>query len=148
MKERGTQLRPMVGPKAAGRPGGVARARYYRSRRPAPPKKHRRPPVRRLSAAQRARLHSERRPPRPIWATLLDAGPYRGPWRTRYRILRERDEIRERSPPRVPPPYPKPEWWAGAPNELWSGALPPASGTGQKGGASNGTSSWRSSVAR
>ena len=132
MKEMGTRLRPIVGTKAAGRPVRVSRASYYRSRRPVAtqPKTRRRKPVRRLSEAKRAeiraRLNSERfmdGPPRQIGATRLDEGLYRCPGRTRYRILREKEEIRERRPQRVHPSYPKPERWAGAPNELGSGDI-------------------------
>ncbi len=44
-------------------------------------------------------LHSERfvdRSPAQVWATLLDEGRYLCSERTLYRLLAERDEVRER----------------------------------------------------
>jgi putative transposase len=68
-------------------------------------------------------LNSERfadQPPREVYATLLDEGQYLCSWRTRYRILDENQEVRERRNQLRHPQYTKPELLATQPNQLWS----------------------------
>ena len=68
-------------------------------------------------------LHSERfvdASPAQIWATLLDEGRYLASERTMYRLLAERDEVRERRNQLKHPPYTRPELLACRPNEVWS----------------------------
>jgi len=84
---------------------GIARGSYYRSLagpaerepvpRPAPPNK--------LTDAEREELiialNSARfvdKAPRQVWAALLDEGAYLASVSTMYRLLRERDQVRER----------------------------------------------------
>ena len=68
-------------------------------------------------------LNSERfvdQSPREMYAARLDEGVYLYHWRTMYRILAERQEVRERRNQRQHPVYSKPELLATAPNQLWS----------------------------
>lgn len=58
--------------------------------------------------------------PREVYASLLDEGRYLCHWRTMYRILKSRQEIRERRNQLRHPNYKKPELLATQPNELWS----------------------------
>ena len=109
---------------------GIPRSTYYPSIQapgPRPPKQRRGRSLRRLPAAQRAEiralLNSERfrdLPPRQIYATLLDEGPYVCYWRTMYNILHEYNEVRAGRNWRVHPPYKKPELLAAVPNKVWS----------------------------
>ena len=55
-----------------------------------------------------------------MWAELLDEGRYLCSIRTMYRILKERNEVRERRLQRLHPQYEKPELLATAPNQCWS----------------------------
>ncbi len=109
---------------------GIPRSTYYPSIQapgPRPPKQRRGRSLRRLPAAQqaeiRALLNSERfrdLPPRQIYATLLNEGPYVCYWRTMYNILHEYNEVRAGRNQRVHPPYTRPELVATAPNQVWS----------------------------
>src|SRR5208337_3636456 len=55
-----------------------------------------------------------------VYATLLDEGTYLGSIRSRYRMLEQEGESRERRDQLTRPPYQKPELLATAPNQLWS----------------------------
>jgi putative transposase len=68
-------------------------------------------------------LHSERfvdQAPAAVYATLLDEGRYLCSIRTMYRVLAEKEEVRERRRQLIHPRYEKPELLATGPNELWS----------------------------
>jgi putative transposase len=106
---------------------GIARASYYRMKRP------RRAPVaqrvhpRALSANERQEalgvLNSERfwdQAPGEVYATLLDEGRYLCSERTMYRILAENQQVRERRDQIRHPCYQAPELIASGPNEVWS----------------------------
>ena len=109
---------------------GVPRATLYRekSRRRFPQEVRRRPsPPRALTVWEKEQvmdlLHSQRfidQAPAAIWAELLDEGRYVCSIRTVYRILAERQEVRERRRQRRHPHYQKPELLATAPNQCWS----------------------------
>lgn len=123
------ELTPLIGTRPACRALGAAPATIYRRRRPPAPKPRvpRSKPERALSAAEREavlqELHSERfvdRSPAQVWATLLDEGRYLCSERTMYRLLAERDEVRERRDQLTHPTYARPELLAERPNELWS----------------------------
>ena len=84
-------------------------------------------PDRALSPAERdtvySLLTSERfvdQTPRQIYATLLDEGVYLCSISKMYRILRERDAVKERRNQRKHPPRVKPQLLTSAPNQLWS----------------------------
>ena len=106
----------------------VARATFYRRRRPSTGQRQPRPaPARALDTAERAEIFgvlcSPRfadRAPAEVYATLLDEGVYLCSERTMYRILAERRAVRERRAQRSHPNHPKPEVVARAPNEVWS----------------------------
>ena len=107
---------------------GVARATFYRRRRPKTGQRQPRPaPARALGEAERTEvfrvLCSPRftdRAPAEVYATLLDEGVYLCSERTMYRILAENRAVRERRAQRSHPNHPKPEIVARAPNEVWS----------------------------
>ena len=106
---------------------GVARASYYRSRRPAPPEPQARTVARKLPPEERRAvldvLHSPRFvdvAPAEVHATLLDEDEYLCSPRTMYRILEENQETRERRNQLRHPSYAAPELLATRPNELWS----------------------------
>jgi putative transposase len=119
-----------VGAAAACRAMGVARATFYRRRRPPRLKtddrrKCRQP--RSLSETERRQvltlLHSPRfvdKAPATVYATLLDEGAYHCSIRTMYRILHDAREVRERRNQLRHPKYKKPELLATAPNQVWS----------------------------
>ena len=68
-------------------------------------------------------LHEPRfldRSPREIFFTLLDEGIYLASVSTLYRILAERQEVKERRNLRQHPRYQAPELLATAPNQVWS----------------------------
>ena len=68
-------------------------------------------------------LRSERfvdKAPSEIYATLLDEGKFYCSVRTMYRILKSRNEVRERRDQLRHPEYKKPELLATAPNQVWS----------------------------
>jgi putative transposase len=106
----------------------VARATYYRRRRPRPPAALRPMPARALSVDERARvlavLHEEPHidlAPAAVYAKLLDErGEYLCSVRTMYRVLAAAAEVRERRDQLVHPAYAKPELLATAPNQVWS----------------------------
>ena len=58
--------------------------------------------------------------PAQVYATLLDEGIYHCSERTMYRVLAEREEVRDRRAQRRHPIYAAPELLAVAPNQLWS----------------------------
>ena len=117
-----------MGVRAACRALGVARATFYRRRRPKTGQRQPRPaPARALDATERAEvfraLCSPRfadRAPAEVYATLLDEGVYLCSERTMYRVLAEKEAVRERRAQRSHPNHPKPEVVARAPNEVWS----------------------------
>jgi putative transposase len=116
------ELLPQISTAAACRSLGVPRATLYRRRRPkpsAPPTTPRRKPPRALDDHERQQvldvLHSEPfadKPPAEVYAALLDQGQYLCSIRTMYRILDERQEVRERS------------WWPRRPIRSGPGTSP------------------------
>ena len=115
---------------AACRSLDVPRATLYRRRRPKPPATTATPrpsPPRALSDLERGKvldvLHSEPfadKPPAEVYAALLDQGQYVCSIRTMYRILNERQEVRERRDQLRHPTYHKPQLVATGPNQVWS----------------------------
>lgn len=109
---------------------GLARASFYRRRRPSGPPRLRRAPgtsPRALRADERQAvldvLHSERfvdQSPAEVHATLLEEQTYLCAPRTMYRILADAGEVRERRDQARHPAYVKPELVATAPNQIWS----------------------------
>lgn len=107
---------------------GVARASYYRCRRPRPTPVPRPTPARALAPSERERvlavLHAEPNvdlAPAAVYAKLLDEqGTYLCSVRTMYRILSTAGEVRERRDQLVHPAYAKPELLATGPNQVWS----------------------------
>jgi len=109
---------------------GVARASFYRRRRPAAPPRPRRARVaspRALRPNERQAvldvLHSERfvdQSPAEVHATLLEEQTYLCAPRTMYRLLADAGEVRERRDQARHPAYAKPELVATAPNQIWS----------------------------
>jgi len=124
------ELAPEVGTAAACRAMGVARATLYRRRNPSGPKKddpRKRRQPRALDEPQRREvldlLHSPRfvdKAPATVYATLLDEGTSHCSIRTRYRILHDAREVRERRNQLRHPKYKKPELLATGPNQVWS----------------------------
>ena len=108
---------------------GRSRASHYRDRRPPRlgprkprPASHRRIADDEADAIVRV-LDSERfcdKAPAQVWATLLDEGTYLASVSTMYRLLRERNQVRERRRIARRPPTVKPELVATAPNQVWS----------------------------
>jgi putative transposase len=108
---------------------GRSRAGHYRNRRApvlGPPAPRRRSP-RSLGDTEAAGivevLDSERfcdKAPAQVWATLLDEGTYLGSVSTMYRLLRARQQVRERRAIARRPAHVKPELEATAPNQVWS----------------------------
>ena len=123
-----TTLAPEVGVAPACRALGVARATFYRRRKPATGRQQpNKPPARALSAAEREQvretLASPRfvdRAPAEVVATLLDENQYLCSERTMYRILAQDQPVRERRNQLTHPRYAKPELVATAPNQTWS----------------------------
>jgi putative transposase len=106
---------------------GVPRGAYYRAQRPKHETKPRPTPKRALTPSEKEQvcqeLNSERFQdcaPRQVYATLLDEGQYLCAWRTMYRILKERNQVRERRNQLCHPTYTKPELLATDANQLWS----------------------------
>jgi putative transposase len=107
---------------------GVARATYYRRRRPRRARPPRPTSARALSPAERDRvlatLNDERHvdlAPAAVYAKLLDEqGAYLCSVRTMYRVLAAAGEVRERRDQLTHPEYQKPELLATAPNQVWS----------------------------
>lgn len=74
-------------------------------------------------AQVRSTLNSERfadQAPREIYATLLDEGTYLCSVSSRYRILRENQEVCERRNQLRHPSFAKPELLATGPNQVWT----------------------------
>ncbi len=130
-----TELAVQVGRQVACEALGVPRTSFYRRQAAAPaatPEAAAAPPVkapppRALAPAEKeqvlAVLNSERfqdQAVREVYATLLDEGTYLCSWRTMYRVLDEKQEVRERRNLLAHPAYAKPELLATAPNWLWS----------------------------
>jgi putative transposase len=122
------ELSALVGTKRACDALGRSRASYYRERRgprygpPAP-----RRSARALSSHEATTvieaLNDERfcdKAPAQVWATLLDEGMYLASVSTMYRLLRSRDQVRERRAQARRPALIKPELVASKPNEVWS----------------------------
>jgi putative transposase len=123
------ELGPELGIVATCAAIGLARATFYRRRRPAPVHgvPARKPPARKLPPEERKAvldaLHDPRfvdRAPGEVFATLLDEGKYLCSERTMYRILDENQEVRERRDQLRHPKYTAPELLATGPNQLWS----------------------------
>ena len=106
----------------------VARATFYRRRRPSTGHQQPRPtPARALSEKERDEvfdmLCSERfvdRSPAEVVATLLDEDVYLCSERTMYRVLASQVPVRERRAQRSHPEYQKPELMATGPGQVWS----------------------------
>ena len=60
------------------------------------------------------------RTPREVYGTLLSEGLYVCHWRTMYRVLAEREQVRERRNQLRHPAYHKPQLLAQAPNRVWT----------------------------
>jgi putative transposase len=120
-------LAHQVGISTACRALDVPRSLYYRAQQPKKETKPRPAPARALKPAEQEvvcqELNSPRFQdcaPREVYATLLDEGTYLCSWRTMYRVLQARDQIRERRDLLSHPTYTKPELLATGPNQLWS----------------------------
>ena len=121
MRDRALELSQLHPTVMACRPLGVPRATLYREkhRRSFPKEVGPRPsPPRALTVWEREQvvdlLHSQRfidQTLAAVWAELLDEGRYVCSIRTMYRILDERQEVRERRRQRRHPHYQKPELW-------------------------------------
>ncbi len=105
---------------------GVARASYYRRRRPKLQQSRSAPP-RKLADGERVAVLAVLTEPRfadlapaEVYATLLDEGRYLCSERTMYRVLAENSAVRERRNQLRHPNYAAPELLASAPNQLWS----------------------------
>ena len=121
------QLSEHVGVTSACQALGVPRSSFYRARQPKRDPKPRPTPERALKPEEKEQvlqvLNSEPfqdSAPREVYATLLDDDQYLCHWRTMYRILEERQQVRERRDQLRHPTYTKPELLATRPNELWS----------------------------
>jgi len=123
------QLAGEVGTVAACRSLGLARASFYRQRRPRPPRAVPSPRSSHRALRPDERhgvlevLHDERfvdQSPPEVYATLLDEGTYLCSPRTMYRILDDAQEVRERRDLLRHPNYTKPQLLATAPNQVWS----------------------------
>ncbi len=121
-----TEVGPRLGVRSTCKALGAAPASYYRIRRPRSSAKVRSSP-RALSGHERQDvldvLHESRfadQAVAEVHATLLDEGRYLCSERTMYRILADREEVRERRNQLRHPNYAAPELMATAPNELWS----------------------------
>ena len=124
-----TELQPLIGTRQACQATGRPQASHYRRHRksPAPerPERERKPQPRALAPAERARVrevlnspeHVDKAPAA-VYHELLDDGV--ASVSTMYRVLRERDEVRERRRQAVHPARVKPELVATAPNSVWS----------------------------
>jgi putative transposase len=126
-----TELAPLIGVREACAATGRPRANHYRRHRqspaPARPQRERRPQPRALTPAERgavrAVLNSPEhvdKAPATVYHELLDGGVYLASVSTMYRVLRERDEVRERRRQAVHPTRVKPELVATQPNQCWS----------------------------
>lgn len=119
---------PALGIDATCEAFGVARATYFRRRRPVfGPRRIRPAPARKLSAEERQGvldvLHEPRFvdvAPAEAHAMLLAEDRYLCSVRTMHRILTERSESKERRNLARHPVYQRPELMATGPNQLWS----------------------------
>jgi putative transposase len=127
------QLAPIVGVVAACVTLAVARATFYRQKRPAPQQpsvtipKERPRNARRYSDEERgeilAVLNSEPfmdKSPEQIFAILAEQGKYVASARTMYRVLAENDQVGERRARRQHPVHAIPRVVARGPNQVWS----------------------------
>ena len=120
------QVATSIGAAPACRVLGVPRASLYRGRRPVAVPRPRPAPPRALDAVERHEvldlLHTRfiDQAPAQVHATLLDEGIYLCSPRTRYRILDDAQEIKERRDQVRRPHYAAPELLATGPNEVWS----------------------------
>jgi putative transposase len=125
------ELAPALGTAPACRAIGLPRAFWYRrsqaTARPPQSAMPRKKPKRALSEPERQAvidtLHEPRfvdRAPAEVWATLLDEDAYLCSIRTMYRILQDREELRERRNQARRTHYAKPELLATRPNQVWS----------------------------
>src|SRR5271169_2009870 len=129
------KIAPQVGTAAACSSLGIARATYYRHLKPSQPKlvavpqpsSPRPASPRALGGVERQAvldvLHSEPfadKAPAEVYAALLDQGIYHCSIRTMYRVLDERQEVRERRNQLRHPTYHKPQLLATGPNQVWS----------------------------
>jgi putative transposase len=121
------ELAPLVGIVVACTMLALARATYYRLRRPRVLTAPRPAPARALDAGERQAvldvLHEPRfvdLAPAEVYATLLDEQRYLCSERTMYRILAANCEVRERRDQLRHANHPRPELLATRPNELWS----------------------------
>lgn len=121
-------LIPVVGIAPACNALGVSRATFYRRRSPLPRLTSERPtPARALTREQVTEvldtLNDDRfvdKPPRQVWAELLDDGIHLCSVRTMYRRLKEANQICDRRNQRSHGGYVRPELVAEAPNQVWS----------------------------
>lgn len=123
------QLIPVVGVAPACVALGVPRATFYRKRLPPrPPSTNKRPTPPRALTREEATivlntLNDDRfvdKPPRQVWAELLDDGIHLCSVRTMYRKLKEANQICDRRHQRSRGGYVRPELVAEAPNQVWS----------------------------
>jgi len=121
-----TALGGSVGTQGACAALNVHRSRYYRFRRPKLPTRRAPPPLK-LSEGERQHIHEVLvspafvdQAPATVVANLLDDGTYLCSVRTMYRILQERQQVRERRRGHRRVHYAKPELVARAPNQCWS----------------------------
>jgi putative transposase len=105
----------------------VARASFYRHRRPRSERRPRPTPARALAPTDRQvvldTVHEPRfvdLAPAQVYATLLDEGRYLCSERTLYRVLAAHAEVRERRDQLRHPHYTAPQLLATRPNQLWS----------------------------
>lgn len=126
------QLAPLVGVVAACVALAVARATFYRQKRPVskpsvPIRKERPRNERRYSDEERAKivavLNSEPfmdKSPEQVFAILAEQGTYLASVRTMYRVLAENNQVRERRSRRQHPEHAIPRVVARGPNHVWS----------------------------
>ena len=125
------ELSPQVGTAAACRSLGVPRATLYRHRQPKPRRARDHATAHAAAGAERPGAATGRSTcstasrsptrPRPRFTRhLLDQGQYLCSIRTMYRILDDRQEVRERRDQLRHPTYHKPQLVATAPNQVWS----------------------------
>ena len=121
-----TALSQTVGIQAACTALNANRSRYYRCQNPKRLQPRPTPPLK-LSPLEQQTVYdtllSERfvdQAPASIVATLLDEGVYLCSERTMYRLLKSRNQVRERRHIRRHTNYSKPELLATGPNQVWS----------------------------
>jgi putative transposase len=129
--EAALNLSSDIGIKPACESLDIPRSRFYRAqarKNALPAERRKRPsPSRALSPEERQGvldvLHSDRfvdKSPQEVYGTLLDEGEYHCSIRTMYRILDEKQEVKERRNQISHPVYQKPELLATGPNQVWS----------------------------